>query len=176
MLYLACYMFLPFFWYEKRRGIFPTQGGKFPAGGGIIRLIWKLQYPKIINYTYPFGGKPPKAQEPLSFWRETSQSLGTLIFLEGNLPKPGNPYCGPTEQRPTNSQRPTNQLTAEELKYSRHRARQRLRPTNNLLEVWQNLAPFGGRPINAVVEALLTKAINQQSSGIQQYRPLLFFT
>jgi hypothetical protein len=32
------------------------------------------------------------------------------------------------------------------------------------LEVWQNLAIFGGRPISGVVEALLTKVVNWQSS------------
>jgi hypothetical protein len=30
--------------------------------------------------------------------------------------------------------------------------------------VWQNLAPFSGRPISGAVEALLTKVINTQSS------------
>ncbi len=55
-------------------------------------------------------------------------------------------------------------MTAEELKYSCNRARRRPRPTNNLLEVWQNLAPFSGRPIGAAVEALLTKVFNRQSS------------
>jgi hypothetical protein len=33
-----------------------------------------------------------------------------------------------------------------------------------MLEVWQNWASFGGRPICGTVEALLTKVINQQSS------------
>ncbi len=62
--------------------------------------------------------------------------------------------------------RPTDQrLTAEELKCSRNRARRRRRSTNNLLEVWQNSAPFvGGRPIGAAVEALLTKVLNRRSS------------
>jgi hypothetical protein len=73
-----------------------------------------------------------------------------FFLLEGNLPKPMNPYCGPTN-KPT---------TAEELKYSQDRARQPLRPTNNLLEVWQNLAIFGGRLIRGTVEALLTKVVN----------------
>jgi hypothetical protein len=85
--------------------------------------------------TRPFGGKPPKAWEPL-LW---------------------------TNQQPTNDQ-PTNQLTAEELKYSHTRSRRHQRLTNNLLEVWQNLAPFGGRPIGAAVEALLTKVVNRQLS------------
>jgi hypothetical protein len=107
----------------------------------------------------------------LSSWRETSQSLGTIILFKGNLPKPGNPYCGPTNQ-PTNNQ----QLTAEELKYSRNRARQCQCPTNNLLKVWQNLAPFSGRLIGTAVEALLTKVLNRQSSGDHQYCRLLFFT
>jgi hypothetical protein len=53
-----------------------------------------------------------------------------VILLEGNLPKPGSPYCGPTDDQ---------QLTAEELKYSRNKARRSRCPTNNLLEVWQNL-------------------------------------
>jgi hypothetical protein len=93
-----------------------------------------------------------------------------FIILEGNLPKPGNPYpfggkkpgnpyCGPTNQQPT-----TNRLTAEELKYSHNRALRRQRLTTNLLEVWQNSAPFGGRLISATIEALLTKVLNWQSS------------
>jgi hypothetical protein len=85
-----------------------------------------------------------------------------LILLEENLPKHRNPYCGPTNQ-PTDQQTPYCP-TAEELNYSGDRARPHQRPTNNLLEVWQNLDPFGGRPINGTVEALLTKVINWQSS------------
>ncbi len=81
------------------------------------------------------------------------------ILLEGNLPKPGNPYCGPTNQ-PTNNQQTTNRLTAEELKYSRIMARWLWCPINNLLEVGQNLAPFGGKLIGPTVEALLTKVLN----------------
>ncbi len=91
--------------------------------------------------------------------QDTIQDL-RLILLEGNLPKSGNPYCGPTnDRRPT-----TNWLTAEELKYSRHSAQGHLCPTNNMFEVWQNSAPFGGRPIGAAVEALLTKFVNWWSS------------
>jgi hypothetical protein len=38
-----------------------------------------------------------------------------IFLLEGSLPKPGNPYCGPTDQQPTtydqqpmtNNQQPT---------------------------------------------------------------------
>ncbi len=78
----------------------------------------------------------------LSFWRETSQRPGTFILLEGNLPKPGN------------------QLHTEELKYSRDRAWRHRHPTNNLLEVWQNFAIFGGRPIGAAVEAMLSIVVN----------------
>ncbi len=37
-------------------------------------------------------------------------------------------------------------------------------PTNNMLEVWQNSAPFGDRPIGAAVEALLTIVVNRRSS------------
>jgi hypothetical protein len=33
-----------------------------------------------------------------------------------------------------------------------------------MLEVWQNSAPFGGRPIGSAVEVLLTKVINWRSS------------
>jgi hypothetical protein len=33
-----------------------------------------------------------------------------------------------------------------------------------MFEVWQNLAPFGSRPISSAVEVLLTKVVNQQSS------------
>jgi hypothetical protein len=43
-------------------------------------------------------------------------------------------------------------------------ARQQQCPTNNLLEVWQNLAIFDGRPIGGAVEALLTKVVNRQLS------------
>jgi hypothetical protein len=62
-------------------------------------------------------------------------------------------------------EQPTNQLLAEKFKYSRDRARWHQRPTNNLLEVWQNLAIFSGRPISSAVEALLTKVGNQQLSA-----------
>jgi hypothetical protein len=55
-------------------------------------------------------------------------------------------------------------MTAEELKYSRHSAWQRQRPINNLLEVWQNSAIFGSRPISATIEALLMIVVNRQSS------------
>jgi hypothetical protein len=33
-----------------------------------------------------------------------------------------------------------------------------------MLEVWQNLVSFGGRPIGGAVKALLTKVVNRQSS------------
>jgi hypothetical protein len=33
-----------------------------------------------------------------------------------------------------------------------------------MFKVWQNLAPFGGRPIGSAVEALLTKVVYQQLS------------
>ncbi len=78
--------------------------------------------------------------------------------FEGKLLKPEKPYCGLTD-RPTN-----DRLTAEEFKYSHHSARRRRHPTNNLLEVWQNSAIFGGRLIGAAVEALLTVVVNQKSS------------
>jgi hypothetical protein len=58
----------------------------------------------------------------------------------------------------------TNQQVAEELKYSHNRAQRHQHPTNNLLEVWQNSAIFGGRPIGSAIEALLTKVVNHQSS------------
>ncbi len=48
-----------------------------------------------------------------------------IILLEGNLLKPGNPYCGPT----------TDQPTVEQLKYSCNRAQRCRRPTNNMFEV-----------------------------------------
>ncbi len=81
-----------------------------------------------------------------------------IFLLEGNLPKPGNPYCGPTDQQPT------DWPLAEESKYSLDRARRCQCPTNNLLEVRQNLANFGGRPIGGTVETLLTKVVNRRSS------------
>jgi hypothetical protein len=82
----------------------------------------------------------------LSFWRETSQSPGTLIV-----------------DQPTND-RSTDQPLAEELKYSRKRAWWHQRPTTNLLEVWQNLAIFSSRPIGDAVEVLLTKVVNLRLS------------
>jgi hypothetical protein len=86
----------------------------------------------------------------LSFWRETSQSPGTFIVDQ------------PTNDRPL----------AEELKYSCTRAWQHQHPTNNLLEVWKNVAIFGGRWIGGAVEVLLIKVINRRSS----VSPLLFFS
>jgi hypothetical protein len=50
--------------------------------------------------------------------------------------------------------------TAEELKYSRNNALQGQRLTNNMFEVWGNLAPFDGRRTGSTVEALLTKIVN----------------
>jgi hypothetical protein len=38
-------------------------------------------------------------------------------------------------------------------------------------EVWQNLSPFGGRPIGTAVEVLLTKVVNQPLS----VSPIVFF-
>jgi hypothetical protein len=75
----------------------------------------------------------------LSFWREPPKAQQPLF---------------PTGDRPV----------AEELKYSRNRARRRQRPSNDLLQVWQNSAIFGGRPIGAVIETLLMIIVNQQSS------------
>jgi hypothetical protein len=33
-----------------------------------------------------------------------------------------------------------------------------------MFKVWQNLAPFGSRPIRGAIEALMTKFVNWQSS------------
>jgi hypothetical protein len=55
-------------------------------------------------------------------------------------------------------------VTAEELQHSRNRAQRRQHPTNYLLEVWQNMAIFGSRPIGGAVEMLLTKVLNWQLS------------
>jgi hypothetical protein len=55
-----------------------------------------------------------------------------------------------------------NQPDVDKLKYSCNRAWRRQRPTNNMFEMWQNSAPFGGRPIGGAVEALLTKVVNWQ--------------
>jgi hypothetical protein len=54
---------------------------------------------------------------------------------------------------------PTNQLTAVELN------------TDTNFEVWQNLAPFGGRPIGGTVEALLIKVVNRRLSVL----PIVIF-
>jgi hypothetical protein len=62
----------------------------------------------------------------------------------------------------TNDQQ--HQPTTEELNYSSNWAWRHQRPTNNLLEVWQNLAPFRSRLIGGAVEALLTKVVNWQLS------------
>jgi hypothetical protein len=58
----------------------------------------------------------------------------------------------------------TSQLTAEELNYSGYRAWHCPRATINMLEVRQNMAIFGGRPIGAAIEVLLLKVVNWQSS------------
>jgi hypothetical protein len=71
----------------------------------------------------------------------------------GKPPKARQPSLWPVDQWPT---------TTEELKNRRNRARWRQHPINNMFEVWQNLAPFGSRPIGGAVEALLTKIINWQ--------------
>jgi hypothetical protein len=84
----------------------------------------------------PFRGKPPKAWEP-SLWPVDQQQR--------------------TETK-------DQQLTAEELKYSSNRAWHHPHPTNKMLEVWQNSAIFGGRPISSAVEVLLTKVVSQESS------------
>jgi hypothetical protein len=93
-----------------------------------------------------------------------------VIFLEGNLLKPGNPYCGPADKQPTTN----NQPATEELKYGQDRARRRRCPTNKMFEVWQNLAPFGCRPIGGIVEALLTKVVNSFTAN-GTYMCHLFF-
>jgi hypothetical protein len=77
-----------------------------------------------------------------------------IILLGVNLIKLGNPYCGLS----TNDQQP---MTTEDLQYSHDRAWWCQHPTNNMFEEWQNLAPFGGRPIGGTIEALLTKVVNQ---------------
>jgi hypothetical protein len=79
-----------------------------------------------------------------------------IVLLEGNSQSPVTLIV----DQLTNQQTNNNQLTAEELNYSRDRARRHQRPTSNMLEVWQNSAYFGNRPIGAAVEALLTKVIS----------------
>jgi hypothetical protein len=100
--------------------------------------IAKTVYPTVLKTKNLIHGNLFKIMSILSSWRETSQSLGTLIVDQ------------PTNLRPI----------AEELKFSRDRARRRQCPTNNLLEVWQNSAIFSGRLIGGAVEALLTKVVN----------------
>jgi hypothetical protein len=84
--------------------------------------------------------------------------IGSIFLFGGKPPKAGNLYCDCGLS--TNNQQPS----AEELNYSHKRAQRHQHPTNNMLEVWQNLAPFFGRPICSTVEVLLTKVINQQLS------------
>ncbi len=101
-------------------------------------------------------------------WRESSYSPGTLIVDQPTTNQLTTKQPTTDDQLPTtNDQWPmTNdqQPTAEELKYSRNRARRGQCPTNNMLEVWQNLASFSGRPISGVVVTLLTKVVNRQLS------------
>jgi hypothetical protein len=33
-----------------------------------------------------------------------------------------------------------------------------------MFEVWQNLAPYGGRPVSGAIEVLLTKVVYRQSA------------
>jgi hypothetical protein len=68
----------------------------------------------------------------------------------------------PTTNQPTDqpNDQPTNRPTTEELKYTHHRAQRLQHPTNNMVEVWQKLAPFGGTPTSGAVEVLLTKVVN----------------
>jgi hypothetical protein len=74
-------------------------------------------------------------QSVLSFWRETPKAQKPLLLMTNQL---------------------TNQSTAEELKYRCNMARGLC---HAMFQVWQNLAPFGGRPIGGAVEALLTKTL-----------------
>ncbi len=91
--------------------------------------------------SYPFGGKPPKTREPFSFGGKPPKAQQPLLWTT-------------TDQR----------LPAEELKYSYDRAPWHQRPTNSMLEVWQDLASFSGRPIGSTIEVLLAKVVNQRSS------------
>ncbi len=93
--------------------------------------------------------------DTIPIWLFHSTSMTDNYPCVGKPPK--SPYLWPTN-------RLTDQPTAEEFNYSRNRARQHQCPTNNLLEVWQNSAIFGGRPIGAAIEVLLTKVVNQQLS------------
>jgi hypothetical protein len=78
-----------------------------------------------------------------------------FYLLGGKPPKAREPLLWTDDQQTTK----TDRLTAEELKYSHNKARQRRCPSNDLLEVWQSSAPFGGRPIGTALEALLTKVL-----------------
>ncbi len=74
---------------------------------------------------------------------------------------------------PTTNKRPTTDRPTYRrgIKYSRNRAWRPWCPTNNLLKVWQNSAPFGGWPISGTVVALLTKILNRRLSVL----PILVF-
>jgi hypothetical protein len=92
-------------------------------------------------------------------------NVNTIMLLHYDRQIECNPFGGkPSKAREplfwTNQ--PANQLLAEKLKYSHNRAQQRQRFTNNIIKVWQNLAPFGGSPLGSAVELLLTKVLNWQ--------------
>jgi hypothetical protein len=134
-----------------------THGGKkqskaFVFGSTLPRVAtrWRSQQQR----------KGKMAASLLILFKENLLKPGNPSPFGGKSLKPGNPYCGLTDnQLMTNDQ----QSTAEKLKYSRHRERRHWRPTNNMFEVWQNSAPLIGRLINGAVEALLMKIVNRQS-------------
>jgi hypothetical protein len=41
---------------------------------------------------------PPRSYHKMASHKPRLCKLTKLILLEGNLPEPGNPYCGPTNQ------------------------------------------------------------------------------
>ncbi len=54
--------------------------------------------------------KEGKNVKPTVIPSKSHSAVAVFILLEGNLPKPGNPYCGPTD-RPTNKQLTDQQTT-----------------------------------------------------------------
>ncbi len=82
---------------------------------GLCMYMHKLVHACTCTFQFhlSFWRETPKAREPLSCWRETSQSPGTLILLEGNLPKPRDPSYWLTNQPTSNQQATNNQLTTD---------------------------------------------------------------
>ncbi len=151
-------------WYQsENRGSQKFAIGLLPESNDAVKTIAKLErwvkfYPiSNISCTFPAHNKLYFLDlYPLNK-TEVTQITFTLCMMTVVYPFGGN-LLSPAAFI-------SDWLVAEELKYSRNRARRHWRPSNNLLGVWQKLAIFSGRPIGAAVEALLTIIVNQRLSS-----------